>query len=116
MVSVFTPTRNPSPQYTTYDSEYSTFEAGFGDEYSQRTGAGINVDKSTCTLVWDNCPSSEFSTYKAFFDGLKGVTPFDYTLPLESTQKRWICTKTKITPIGNVYARFEAYLKRVYDL
>lgn len=88
-----TPTLTPpvQPSYSAVrETMYRIKQSNFGDGYTQRAGDGINVVQRKFTMDFENMLPADYDTLQAFFDGLYGVLPFYYTLPLEVTQYAWI--------------------------
>jgi phage-related protein len=79
----------------------------FGDNYSQRIPDGINnllmgpLDMTCELLTWAVALEAE-----QFMDALTGTQPFYYTLPLETSPRKWICSKYQAAPGKGDYADF----------
>lgn len=65
--------------------------AKFGDGYEQRLTEGLNQNPLTVNLVFDTS-QSEANSAIAFLDAriIDGAS-FDYTLPSESTSRKFVC-------------------------
>lgn len=75
------------------DHEPRVLTAGFGDGYEQRTPDGINTDLATVSPSWPALTWGQGQTIVDFFAARKGVTPFYFTMPGESTPRKWIAKK-----------------------
>jgi phage-related protein len=67
----------------------------FGNNYSQRSGDGINADPEKPTVKWEHLTMAEYQSIWNFFTGLAGVGAFTYALPWDSTPvtKKYICAQ-----------------------
>lgn len=114
-----TPTLTPpvNPSYSaTKDVSYRTKQSNFGDGYSQRVGDGINVVQRKFTMDFENMLPADADTLETFFNGLYGVLPFFYTLPLESTQYAWIAKAVKRSYQGPNSISLNVVIEQVFDL
>jgi phage-related protein len=57
------------------DTKLNTVEASFGDSYSQRMRAGINTNKNTFSLVYENITSREAVAISNYVQEKGGVNP-----------------------------------------
>lgn len=109
-IFTYTPDRN-----FTRSSNAQTYEAKFGDGYSQRTSFVLNNNKEEFRLSFKNRPNSEITNIMSFFETARGVDAFDWTPPGEATAIRVVATKwdkTYVTPdVSSVTATFV----RVYE-
>ena len=62
----------------------------FGDGYSQVIPDGINTHQQEISIKWDYLSESNADAIENFFIDQNG-SPFLYTLPGESTVKKWRC-------------------------
>lgn len=111
------PSTAPTPSAPlTGDSSFRLLEAGFGDGYSQRTPDGLNTEKEVYPLVWDIITEAEKDILVDFFRAREGAEAFNYTMPWDSTSKKWIVRSFKPTKITASYYKVEASFERVYDI
>ncbi len=90
MTDTFTPARPPS--YASRKSvTYKTIEANFGDGYVQRTVDGINNKPVMYELTWSALLPAEANAIESFLDSQGGATAFLYTVPRDSTQRKYRC-------------------------
>lgn len=113
-LDVFTPTHQPAPQPTRRQVKRRVNTAQFGDGYSQRSGDGLNSSARVFTAGWDAIPAAEGETYEAFFDAHK-YTPFLWTLPLESVQRKWIAGDSDLGYLGGSTVTLSCPLTEVFD-
>jgi len=67
-------------------------------------------------MDFENMTPADADTLEDFFNGLYGVQPFLYTLPLESTEYGWICTAVKRSYQGPNSITINATIQQVFDL
>jgi len=104
-----------TPSYGTASQvRYAYKEAKFGDGYTVRAGDGINVRRESWSVTWEDRGDADLDTLVAFFDTLAGVTPFEWTAPRESTEKRWRCADFTRTPTGHQVGTLTAVFERYY--
>lgn len=82
-----------------------------GDGYEQVATDGLNHIEVTYEAKWQNMPLSELDTLVAFFRARKGVEAFLFTVPGESTPRRFRCEDWQgpvrvSAEIGNLSAKF----------
>lgn len=63
----------------------------FGDGYVQRVSHGINIDGKVWNLNFRNREIDEIDEIVEFFESKKGVDPFLWTPPGETTALLWVC-------------------------
>jgi len=80
------PSRTSPGKEVTYD----ILEANFGDGYSQRSGAGINTERVTWSLIWENIDNADAEEIETFLNNTKGYIPFYWTAPLDDGPKLWV--------------------------
>jgi len=115
MADTFTPTRTPEVSSSSQTS-YRTHLAQFGDGYEQRIADGINTRRLRVTLQWRTLTSTEADQIEAFFRLQGGWKRFDYTLPWESSPRKWrLESHARGTPDQNIYS-VTADLAEVFDL
>jgi phage-related protein len=93
----------------------NVLKATFGDLYSQRTPAGINVLARTASWSWANLTTSERDQIIAFFESTQGAQAFDYTVPNGGTT-RWIATEWYDEQDDYENWNIRVELERVFDL
>jgi phage-related protein len=110
----FSPPRPPvySSAKTT---ELRVREAKFGDGYSQRIAAGLNVEGEEWTLQFVLLVS-QADTVEAFMRARGGVEAFLWTPPREATAKRWVCAQWSRQPSLPGTDEMRLTFRRVYDL
>ena len=95
---------------------FRTLSADFGDGYSQRLGDGLNTTIETWNLKWSVLTTAEKDVIVNFLDEREGYKAFNYTMPTESTSKKWICKSYKAEPLQPGLFSITASFERVYDL
>lgn len=115
-MTTFSPSQVPDASGSSGSHQYRILKANFGDGYEQRAGDGINTKQSEYTLSWSRLTQAEAEAIEQFFDGQSGFLSFDYTLPGESSAKKFVCEKfSKPYESGNLMG-MTATIRRVYDL
>lgn len=114
-LDVFSPTHQPSPQGTRRAVKRRVNTAQFGDGYSQRSGDGLNTSPRTYTASWGAIAAAEAETYEAFFDAHKS-TPFLWTPPLESAERKWIAGDSDQGYLGGSTVSLTCTFTEVFDL
>ena len=101
--------------------------ATFGDGYEQRLADGINSVKETFSVAFQTRTRSEIDDIVGYFESLKGVTAFDFTIPdsnvdsgnfpdgTHETTIKVVCDDFSITyDYGDFYSA-SATFRRVYE-
>lgn len=88
--------------------------AKFGDGYAQRTTSGINTLDRTWSLQFQQNSLTDVANIEAFFKARKGVTPFSWLPPGESTEVKVVCTKWSKTYDSHISATINATFELVY--
>lgn len=114
-LDTFTPTTNPAPDQTQRVVKRRVNSAQFGDGYSQRSTDGLNTSLRAYTANWAVLASTEADTYEAFFDA-HSVTPFLWTPPLETVQRKWLAGDSTQNYLGADTVQFSCPLTEVPDL
>ncbi len=114
-LDTFAPTFNPSRDSTQLEVDRRVNKAQFGDGYSQRSGDGLNASPRIFNASWSSLQTAEADTLEAFFDAHK-VTPFLWTLPLESVERKWTAGKSRRGYLGGSVVSFSCPLEEVFDL
>lgn len=114
-LDVFAPTHQPSTQGTQRTAKRRINTAQFGDGYGQRSSDGLNASPRTYTAAWQALTKAEADTYEAFFDAHKS-TPFLWTPPLETIQRKWIAGDSTENYLGGGKVSYSCPLTEVFDL
>jgi len=88
----------------------------FGDNYSQRTGDGLNSLDETWPFTFNMLEPEEYDEIIAFLEAHGGYRAFLFTVPRQSTAKTWICPKWRPKPLPGGRGAVSVTFKRVYDL
>lgn len=83
-----------------HDTEFKTLESNFGDGYTQAVAEGLNSERESWNLVWENEDIADVQTIKTFLKARAGYQPFYWTAPGEETPKTWRCKKFSSKPVG----------------
>lgn len=110
----FVPPANPSLQ-TTRGVKPRINVAQFGDGYSQRSQDGLNAAPRSYSAVWEALLSTDADTIEAFFEAHM-VTPFLWTPPLETIQRKWLPTDWSRGYLGGSSVSLTATLAEQFDL
>jgi phage-related protein len=113
-LDTFAPTTQPSPSSTQEQGKQRVNTAQFGDGYSQRSMDGLNASPRTFTAQWDVLASTEADIYQAFFDA-HSVTPFLWTPPLESVQRKLIAGTWTRGYVGASTVTLACPMSEVFD-
>lgn len=95
MIDTFSPSVAPQPG-SSFELEDNDIILQFGDGYKQVVGNGINTDRQNFTLSWSYLTYSEYNEIRNFFLSHSHGVVFYWTLPHESTPRKWRRTATKI--------------------
>jgi phage-related protein len=114
-LDTFAPTFQPSKDSTQRVVKRRVNTAQFGDGYSQRSGDGLNASPRLFTAAWAALRSTEADIYEAFFDAHKS-TPFLWTPPLETVQRKWIAGDSTQGYLGGSTVSLSCPLTEVFDL
>ncbi|HVI28108.1 phage tail protein [Hansschlegelia sp.] len=79
------------------EPKINLFANEFGDGYTQRSPKGLNHIRDMPELKFELLTSVQAAGVVAFLRERGGYKPFLYTLPDETTAKRWTCAKWKHT-------------------
>lgn len=112
-IPTFSPTYAPSYGPTQYKSRPAVFAAEFGDGYEQVAPAYVNGTPMEATLFWDVLPVEEVAALDAFFDALKGASPFYYTPRGAVTPIKWRATEWGHGEGGSGWVTYTVQMKRV---
>ena len=108
------------PKEPTYSMSKTTgtrvIEAEFGDGYSQRAGDGLNAVFVKAELEWAGLTTAEADTVETFFQDRGGYEAFDYTLPRESTARKFICRDWRRQAVGPGHDTITTNFEEVFDL
>lgn len=111
----FTPPIAPSPSTSTAHAP-TVNSINYGDGYRQASARGINADRRRVTLVWSTLTHTNADTIETFFAGLGGYQNFDYQVPGQSAQLRWVCATWTRSEVSDLISAITAELTQVYDL
>jgi phage-related protein len=111
----FTPPRPPTID-ATRTIQPRVIVASFGDGYSQRTGAGLNTQPQVWSLTWGPMGAADIDTIEAFFAARRGVEPFRWTPPRESSPRVFVCPEWQVIERGASLAELTARFDEVFDL
>lgn len=96
--------------------EVRVLKASFGDGYSQRSADGINNIVDKYSLTWENIDREEAETIMAFLRARAGVETFTYTVPRETTPRKWLCEQFQQTHVTAVLDTVTATFIESFDL
>lgn len=115
-MAVFSPTTQPTLK-STGKATTRVLEAPFGDGYTQRASDGLNMILEKWNIVWDLLSIAEHETIITFIEDKQGVESFEYTLPQESTARKFICRQwSKGYPVPTGFRKLAAVFEEVADL
>lgn len=114
-LDTFTPAFQPTVDGTQRVVKRRTNKAQFGDGYSQRSTDGLNTSLRTLTVNWSTLVSTDADVIEAFFDA-HGVTPFLWTPPLETVQRKWIAGDSTQLYVEAMIVSLSCPLEEVPDL
>lgn len=94
--------------------------AAFGDGYEQRLADGINNIKQSYDIAFVNRPVSEIDSIVAFFDEMRGVTAFEFTIPDTRSQTgetsiKVVCETYDLVYSNSIASGCVANFRRVYE-
>jgi phage-related protein len=93
------------------DSAPKASTTQFGDGYQQRQANGLNSDLKVWNLNFSVRDNAEAAAIKAFLEARAGVESFDWTPPLDTTARKFVCNKWSHTPVrfnnNTIAATFE---------
>lgn len=87
----------------------------FGDGYSQRIGDGLNAVRDEWNVQWTNITAADKETLVQFFEGLAGVTSFQWTPQGDSAAKNFTCAEWNVTPKNAYYYSLTAKFTQEFD-
>lgn len=108
-----------SPSYSSAQStEFAIREAQFGEGYSQRISIGLNSVKRTWELTWEGRDKLVVETITRFLHDRRGAESFLWTMPGETTDRKWVCQKLEGPNYisGGQLANLSATFVEVFDL
>lgn len=113
-LDTFVPALNPSlPSTRGVKPRVTT--AQFGDGYSQRSEDGLNAAPRTYQASWDALDSPGANDIETFFEA-HVATPFLWTPPLETAQRKWTAATWSRGYVGGTTVTLSATLSEVFDL
>ena len=93
--------------------------ATFGDGYEQRLADGINSVKEDYSVSFNTRTKSEIDDIVAYFESLKGVTAFNFTIPDSNnsgeTTIKVVCDTFDISYDYDNFYSCSAKFRRVYE-
>ena len=98
------------------DVKFRTYEATFGDGYSQRTPMGLNSKQPSISLVWSKLDVFDADTIEQFLEDNGAVTPFYYSHPKTGRRELYICRTYKREDETGLLDKISATFDIVYDL
>jgi phage-related protein len=96
--------------------EVRVLKASFGDGYSQRAADGINNVVDKYQLTWENVDRSEANVIDNFLRARAGVEFFTYTMPGQTTPRKWLCEQWTRNHITAVLDTVQATFIECFDL
>ena len=89
---------NISPDYnSTKQSSIVVREVQFGDGYKKVVSYGWNNDLKKYNFKFENKTTVEKNTIVDFLEARKGVDPFDFTPPDQSSSSKYLCKEWQET-------------------
>jgi phage-related protein len=112
-MQTFTPPLNPDAPL---GQQYSPrmLANNFGDGYAETAPDGINAYPAQLTLTWSLLTLAQKQSFDSFFKANVGLA-FFYTLPDETTPRKWICTSFKSTQNATWWS-YDATFNERFDL
>lgn len=104
-------------QVSSADTEFKILSAVYGDGYEQRAPDGLNYERDSWNVVWENVTTAELGTIMTALRATQGVDYINWTAPGDSVQKKWV-VQGKIgrsAKSGGIYT-VSCTLKQVFDL
>jgi phage-related protein len=89
---------------------------GFGDNYSQRTGDGLNTLDESWPLTFNGLKQAGFEEIRDFLEAHGGYIAFYWTIPRTTTPLKWIARKWTKKPLEGGEWAITTTFQRVYDL
>jgi phage-related protein len=113
MTAATFPSAYPVHVGSSKSNEFRTLENEFGDGYEQSAADGINIEKKTYPLVWNNISQTDADVITDFLDAQGGHLPFYWTPPNE-TQALFRCRKWNTNFDGGTTGSVSATFMRWY--
>jgi phage-related protein len=85
------------------------------DEWDDTSSEGLHQVVGTYTLVWAVLKPDEYDDIQRFLVVKRGIKPFKYTIPSESTERAFKCKTWDKTYLGGTYS-LKAEFREVFDL
>lgn len=114
-IASFSPPVGPSVGGTSRSVTPRVRRNQYGDGYSQRTPDGINTFPRKATLRWNMLSYADAQAIEDFFVGLGGSAPFSYTLPGESTARKWTVVSWERSELDGQLQQVTAQLVEEFD-
>ncbi|NBW08345.1 MAG: phage tail protein [Caulobacteraceae bacterium] len=116
-MTTFSPPINPSRDGTSVGPKVRVNRVDFGDGYNLRAPDGLNYIKREGQLVFRGLTSAQLSTLNTFCETtVAGYLPFEYTLPWESSSRKFTCKEWQVQVIGPDVYGFTMTIEEVFDL
>lgn len=90
--------------------------ANFGDGYSQRYSAGINIFEESWDLSFRNRTISDINSIVSFLETHRGSTYFNWTPPGETVAIKAVCSEWNVEYNSEFSKSLSCTFNRVYDL
>ena len=90
-------------------------ETQFGDGYKQSMPDGLNALERGYDAKFENRPLADIDIITTFLESHIG-TIFYFTLPRESTPRKWRCTSWSRTDVSASLASLSAKFEEAFDL
>lgn len=113
-MDTFSPPISPNVQTTTTFTS-NVVQASFGDGYEQTATIGLNPVSGVYSMNWDILSVADRNTIEAFLSDHGGAQAFHYTLPSESTARKFKC-KTWTRGSNGALFTLRAEFREVFDL
>jgi phage-related protein len=114
-LQTFNPAVNPSYNYRKA-TETRILRTEFGDGYTQRAADGLNSIKKVVDLAFQNVTKTNADAIETFFTARGGWEAFNYTLPDESSARKFIAEKWERQATGPNLFTVHVTLEEVFDI
>jgi phage-related protein len=104
-LETFTPSLNPSYS-SSEDKSYRALTAQMGDGYRVVAQDGLNAERITVNLIWDNITEAQLEEFLDFFDARGAWEAFYYILPRELYARIWRIVPDSIKHQYNAYNNY----------
>lgn len=90
--------------------------ADFGDGYTQRAADGLNNIKQEWNVTWAGIPDATAQNIIDFFEARGGWESFQWTDPIDSIDKLYVCEEWSRSPVSGSHQTINAVFREVFDL